>query len=494
MDDDQQLSPLLYNASLSSPKSAELSEWLAIKASLERYRKEDFSQLSGELFIISTIWTDGVGDYITLLRTASLMKRYYPNVSVQVVFHHKQNLPKIDFTKEFGLDPADIHAFKETDNPLTQVLQPILEGKTAPLPFEIEYEKLQREIHQDREGQLERERKGLSRSPALDVCIEEAEEDAAKLYPYFALKEKALQIRKSFSSCIAIIHIALAIDTFSDKTLRAKSFYFSESGNFQGIEKSLEYHWFSLGLLPFEEGFFLIKDVPSTNAVVEALYKRFQTVSESHYVGYFSPFPTETVALFIYLICHYQEEGDITIFLPFDEENLQDLWPKLQTIGKVIFATKEEQKEFVIAGNSRTLTLINCFPLELSDYAFLCKNSQNILGCTGDSSLGECLGLGKIPFYQTRRHKVETVQSFIALATIYFGKEAALTRYFAILEALDLPNSNQLALIEQLARCLKEPTFYNNWQMLLKEIHQYYDLENNLLGRFQRYLALQIYS
>lgn len=97
---------------------------------------------------------------------------------------------------------------------------------------------------------------------------------------------------------LALIHIALALNTFDQPALAAKSIYFAESGNFQGIANYLQRNWFSMGLDPFEEGIFFKPEPKFSKWAATKLTKylwQAEQPSEEQIKQYFTKFSSSGI-------------------------------------------------------------------------------------------------------------------------------------------------------------------------------------------------------
>lgn len=100
-------------------------------------------KVSGRAFLLSAVHSDGIGDYITTLKCAQLLKEYHSEIDVHVAYTHKQKLPPLDPSFSL-LRKEHVHDFQETPDSSSFILENILEGKTE-FSFLQELEKLQHE-------------------------------------------------------------------------------------------------------------------------------------------------------------------------------------------------------------------------------------------------------------------------------------------------------------------------------------------------------------
>lgn len=472
-------------------------EWALHRFLLPLYYKKKVEG-AHTLFLVSTIWTDGVGDYFSLLRAAALLQQALTNSSIHIVFHHKQPLPSVDFTGEFGLKLENIHPFKETADSFSFILEPILEGVKS-LPFEKEYKQLVQEIEKDLQGQKKREEKGMERSADLDDCIEENQALLNGLKEYFSLKEKAVALRKEMETSAAIIHISLAIDTFSDPLLKAKSLYFAESGNFQGVADSLHFNWFSMGLKPFEEGFFLRhwKPTETPSPAISLLFENEFLKKNSYFFAYFSSHLASFFSFFLYAICLWQQSKEKTITFLMPITALSSLKLDLEWLAALGFQEIALYDHLILKESlllnqegGKKIKIVNCFPARQADFIYLMSQSGPIVGCTGDGSLGECLGAKKLPFYQIRAHKTDTIDSIVELINSS-APNSSLIHYWELLRKCGSDEEIGVRLAKEIAECLEQPDLFSDWDKVLESVHSHFDLEKNLIGRIKRHLILQ---
>jgi len=126
-------------------------------------------------------------------------------------------------------------------------------------------------------------------------------------------------------------------------------------------------------------------------------------------------------------ICIFSSE----FFKEIKKENLFSTFP-ISEIKFVSFDGNEPQEEVIkIHENGKTLRLI--FPdfLEKKDFKLLMKLSAPIVGCTGDGSLSDVISLGKIPFYEVNKHKLQLFHE-IKLISQKVCPNSPLTEYFNI--------------------------------------------------------------
>lgn len=319
----------------------------------------------GTVFLLTQVHPDGFGDYLALIKAARALKKYHPALAVELVFTYSRPLPEVD-TSDLILHPF-------IESPAQPILEPVLEGKALP-------------------------------SDTAESIL------AHHLY-------------QRMQSALAIIHIALAINTFDNPLLRPKSLYFAESGNFQGFPDSATFNWYSCGLGPFEEGIFLDTPYPSRE-------------NHQRYLAYLpkNPLQAETFAKLIALL-----EPNHTVEIIHPRE-----------------------------------------PLPYATFQALMQDSGPLVGCTGDGSLSECLALGKIPYYEMREHKSETLASLLQLAS--FLQLPDIVDYFQTMS--DWKNEPSL----KLYAILKRPTFQPAWQKMIAYIHTWCRLEDSLIARFHRLL------
>lgn len=463
----------------------------------------------GLVFLLSAIHSDGIGDYIATLKCARLMKQQHPELDVHIAYTHKQRLPKID-PDFYLLRRENIHDFQEGEDLSTHILGNVLEGK--PLPsFSDKLEKLQAE-----KNEIESEYKVLiTDHPHAAAAIKDLAEEVnkpLKQFLYFEKKKReALSLYAQMKNSLALIHVALALNTFDNPALSHKSLYFAETGNFQGIGNYLQKNWFSLGLGPFEEGLFLQKEPEEKSWIhtelTQLLWRSSQPKaaqineyfkSNSLHVGYLPRIP-EQKNIFIDLICkrHLNDDRNIDIILP-EKENV-DMhfynreWMVENGISKIVIATGQshlfEQTLYEIdLPVKKTLRLICILPLASSDFIKLLDLCGEIVGCTGDGSLSDCILAGKIPFYEIRRHKLGTLEAFKHLARKLTLPD--LLDYFELLEQImDWPAESFIKKLEQV---LTEGTFKLQWREMVEFIKKYYTFENSFKGHVNRQLFISL--
>ena len=292
---------------------------------------------------------------------------------------------------------------------------------------------------------------------------------------------------------LALIHIALALNSFDNPLLSEKSLYFAESGNFQGIGNYLQRHWFSLGLDVFEEGIFFKKQ-QVFDPWIEVKFSRYLWKADqptpaqlkeyfdsySLHTGYL-PHGPEQRQCFIELICriHIHDERSIDIILPrlkdLEKQKFEKSWMVSLGISQVLAVEcSGEYKEFILGEvelpNQKRLRLIHALPLGPSDFIKLMHLSGEIVGCTGDGSLSDCMTANKIPFYEIRKHKFQVVSAFRHLAR--FLTLPDVLDYFEQLELFaNWPSESYVDKFEQI---LNQGSFKMQWKELVEFIRRHY--------------------
>lgn len=361
MKPNENLSPLLLHAASSHLKEA--TPYLFSRSLAPLYLQHNL-QNTGTLFICTQVLSDGYGDYLALLKAGWTLRKNNPTLKIELVYTYSTLLPVVDTQ---GLT---VHAFLES--PDRPILEPILEGKKA-------------------------------------------EELSAESILAEALYER---MKKS----VAILHIALALNTFDNPLLAEKSLYFAEAGNFLGYENSQKYNWYSLGLGPLEEGVFL----------ESSTYTRRD--DRSRYFAYFS------------------------------KDSKQS-----QTFTSLAALLSGKSSHQVIRPEKA---------LPYQEFQRLMAESAPLVGCTGDGSLAECLALGKIPYYEMRPHKTKTLESLVRL-TRFLGLKNV-DDYFMSMGQIELEPSQELYEI------LSRDSFMPEWEKLITFIHKYCKLEESLTARVRR--------
>lgn len=384
--------------------------------------------VEGSAYFISTISADGLGDYFALLKSVRVLKKNQPHLDIHAVYTYLLDLPEIH-PQAYHLSPENIHSFHQSNDPSTHYIEAVLEGnRKAP------------------------------------------NEESESLYN--KLKDAG-----------AIIHIALAMNTFDNPDFAAKSFYFAEAGNFQGIANYLQRQWFSLGLHPFEEGIFL-KPSPKNSKWEDwrlDLYKPEQYENLRHIHAAYLPKIPEQQLQFLYFLSliHKDSPKDIDVFVP-ESFNLNDLdhlhlaknnISSLQTID-----LETQKKESLQLGHlkKKTLRIIRTLPVPSGDFARLVHLSDEIVGCTGDLSLSECLAAGKIPFYELRKHKQTMIEEIKQIALALNLQD--IHDYF---QAFD--NAEKLYTI------YSRPTFTEQWNAFHKFLKKHCSFEDSLAAHLNRH-------
>lgn len=467
------------------------------------YLKHVPSKISGSIFLLSAIHSDGIGDFMTTLKCAKLLKDFYPNLDVHVVYTHKQHLPSID-PRDYGLKSMNIHAFQETSDPTSVILEPILEGRIEST-LEGQLDRLLKEKH-DLGIEYERLKESHSQAAlAIKEMGDSLEVSIRKILESHKKQEEALRLYQNMQESLGLIHIALAINTFDNPMLAAKSIYFAETGNFQGIGNYLQRHWYSLGLDPLEEGIFLKKqeDLPQWVHTRLSQYiwgveqpnpAQIKDYLDSHslHVGYL-PRHSLQREIFIELVSrsHMKEHLHIDILLPSLEEDLSfgHEWMGLHRISKIIKVNvgtqiHEEVIEELEEKQGRIVRLICALPLPSTDFTKYIQLSDDIVGCTGDGSLSDCIIAGKMPFYEVRPHKLKTLETFRHLAIKQMMPDVL--EYFELLQQFASWPSESFT--DKFEKVLNRKSFKLQWKALLEFIKRYYCFEDSFIAHVSRHL------
>jgi len=423
--------------------------------------------INGKVFFLSCISSDGLGDYFALYKSARTLKQSHPQLDIEVAYTHERKLPKIK-TADYLLSDAAEHAFEQT--PMTRVLGPVLEGKEL-YPFAEELLELREEKRRTEQDYGTIVKKNAFAASALKELLEERERQIDNMEQSLRLSRKAEHLYKELQESLAIVHIALALNTFENPLLAKKSFYFAESGNFQGIANAFRYNWYSMGLQPFEEGIFLNKKRSG-----DVVAKKLGT-----YLCYLTKTPFQIEA-FVYLVSMLEKEDqrDIDIYLPPIALQLKSQILAAFGVGAVFLNSK---KILDCSHSQKVLRLNQVLPLPQEEFTKLLDTSADIVGCTGDNSLSEGLSLGKIPFYELRPHKLDTMQGFVQIAK---GKHwSNVANYFEAFISLGKESAESFA--EKLFVCLTQPSFKEEWGKLLQFLQKEYCFEKALVSHLNRH-------
>lgn len=464
-----------------------------------------FPKIKRTVFLLSAVHSDGIGDYISTLKCARLLKELHPELDVHVAYTHKQKLPTID-PAFYLLKKENVHDFQETDDPNSMILGTVLEGKTEFL-FLKELEKLQQE-KQKIVGEYEALKENHPQAAlALKDMADEMDRPIRQHQYFLRKKAEAEHLYEMMKESVAIIHIALALNTFDNPALASKSLYFAESGNFQGIGNYLQRNWFSMGMEPFEEGIFLRKEKANEEWIQTKLSRYLWKIEQpssdqikdylKHYnlqLGYLPRIP-EQKQIFIEMMCrrYIQDDRHIDIILPqpnHDETQKFDrAWMTAYGISKIVVVEcaqniKESTLEQIDLPSEKCLRLIYALPIPHSDFIKLVNLCGEIVGCTGDGSLSDCIVAGKIPFYEVRRHKLSVLAAFRHLARILTLPDVM--DYFEQLELFaDYP---AISFMEKFERILNDGAFKMQWKELVEFVGRYYCFENSFLSHVNRHL------
>lgn len=391
-------------------------------------------EIEGSTYLMACISADGLGDYFTLLKAARLLKKQHPHLDVHAIYTHLLPLPHVN-PQAYHLQPENIVAFKQTSDPSSYILEAVLEKR--------------------------------------DIKETKQNDDAIR---------HAQAIYKNLKDSLAIVHIALAMNTFDNPDFARKSFYFAEAGNFQGIANFLQKNWFSIGVHAFEEGIFLKPNTLSNHWESPNLekYNPTQYRNSRHlHLGYLPKVPQQQME-FIYFLCllHQHDHKDIEIYIPksFLINNLNHA--KLAHLGISTILTYDfetEQKHPIRnATGNKTLRLIITMPIPQADFTKLIHLSDEVVGCTGDLSLSECLAAGKIPFYEIRTHKKNQLEAL--RQTAGFLELTHIADYFASFYDA-----------EKLFEIHSRPKFLEEWDSFMRFIKKHYSLEDSFLGHLNRH-------
>lgn len=410
-------------------------------------------KMLAKVYVLGCVHPDGLGDYYALLKTAKTLQQTF---DISLAFIHQTPLPAIT-TEDYNLKEGGYHPILEKSN--IPILEPILEGQIP--PFQKRIEELQRHI-----DELTEDFK-LCASPVVAELLAEEKALIAHLEQYMPLKQKAYKIYEQLKSCQAIVHIALALNTFDNPDFASKSLYFSESGNFTSMSESLRRHWFSMGLGSFEEGIFL-EVKPQAMPVQKPFYMSY--LPRSSYLR----------VVFIYLTALLQQNDPqsyeiwTTRFNPEEISEIDFAWLKKRGVDTV--AVDECGPE------GKTIHVRRILPLPQTEFEMSVSSSGMVVGCTGDGSLTNAIASGKIPFYETRTHKIETLQSLIQISRLLQLKH--IETYFNLFQN----NMDPISTAEAMHRVIKHDDFQEQWSCLLRFVHTHYCLEDSLVSHVKRIL------
>ena len=202
------------------------------------------------------------------------------------------------------------------------------------------------------------------------------------------------------------------------------------------------------------------------------------------------------------MICHHyvQDKRHIDILLPKTEneeaaQKFNQNWMLAYGISKVIEVEfVHEFKENVVSQidlpAEKHLRLIYVLPVSPSDFVKLINLSGEIIGCTGDGSLSDCIIAGKIPFYEVRRHKLRTLEAFKRLARVL-----TLPNVLEYFEQLILfADWSALSFMEKFEAILNDGSFKLQWKILVDFIKRYYCFEDSFISHVNRHLFAALSS
>lgn len=459
----------------------------------------------GKVFFLSCIHSDGIGDYFALLKGAKAFAERQPRMEVHVAYRHQQQLPPLE-PADYLLTKERMHDFHEVTD--YNIIEGVLEGRNE-LPFEQKLREVQAE-RQVLSADMEVMQRRGGHVKVFEELMDECDRQLIHFDQLEQLKAKAEAFYKQMLTGEAFVHIALALNTFDNPVLAARSLYFAEAGNFAGIANLLQRNWYGMGLEPFEEGIFLRRSFSKDSAwkddkLPKLLWQTAQPtakqIQDYHsrcclHLAYLPRIPLQQL-IFLYLVAIYHkgDARDIAIVLPKIErtaiQSLDGVWLGRQGIRRVTlidFDVDDEEKVLLetAATGQKTLRLIHRFPLAAADFEKLVGLSDALVGCTGDQSLGDCLIANKIPFYELRQHKLATWQALVALA-VYLNLPL-LVQYFNTVAAY--AQAAPIHTAESLCLVLQNQDFNSQWQRLLKFINKYYCLEYALVAHVNRQLCL----
>jgi hypothetical protein len=470
------------------------------------YLKYKASKIQGTIFLTSAVHSDGIGDFISLLKCTKLIHKNFENIQSEIVYTHKQKLPEIVYA-DYGLENKHVHDFLENESANSQIIEPILEKK----PLQDHTHTLASLIGERERLILEFEQLATQHpqaAAAIKTMFEEVEHSIYILNELDKKQADAQSVYQGMQKAKAIIHISLAINTFDNPDFASNSLYFAEAGNFQGIANYLQRNWFSFGVESFDEGLFL-ETKPDAKWINQQFTKYLWDVEQpqqSHldnyfknhvlYVGYL-PRVVHQKDLFIDLVCenHLQDELDIDIILVRndveEERSLDRDWMVRFGISKIVVVDgldnyKEIELLSIDIPSTKILRLIYAMPLPQSDFLKLLEIASEIVGCTGDGSLGDCIQMEKIPFYEVRQHKIKNLQAFFKMARALMLPDVM--DYFQLLEMYSIAPSETY--VYKFKELITSEVFKSQWKDLIKFVKQFYQFENHFIAEVNRHLIL----
>lgn len=418
----------------------------------------------GSVYFLSTISSDGMGDFIALQKCAELFRKSTPDFKVKIAYTVQRILPEW---------PTNLETYIFYDR--EYLIEQIVEGKELP-DYKSELKSLENDIANNLKNYEEIKAKSPFAAQAIEEYHEELQNKAKMLKTNDGLKQLGMQFYQELIEARAIVNISLALNTFENPLLSGKSIYFSETGNFQGIQYAEKLNWYSMGLLPVEEGIFLKKHP-------------MELEKKAFYLSYITTISNAKLC-YIYLICNLQkiEAKDIEIILlPLKEEELDRLdLAYLGSLGISQIAVDESTKK-ISEHPGKTLFLKQLLPIDYHKFIELMVQSQNPVGCTGDLSLSEAISHNKHPFYEMREHKTETIDALIGIAS--FLQLRSVNNYLMQLKEIEESNPIQNAI--NLAKILQSSSFLLEWQKLENFLKKYYCFEDSFLATLNAFFAYQ---
>ncbi len=401
-------------------------------------------RLSKELNICLTteVMEDGSGDFFNLISAAKTLKMIYPQCHIRMIYHHSKSLPELNW-ENYGLKKQDVLGLFDKTSSLFYGLLPEFSELT---------------------------------STFLDALNNDT-------HPLHFKTTEFIEFAKNKADLnIVLPHPLVHNETKQFYQMIGKELiYINENGMsvlpFSGSR-------YSMGLAHTDQGIYIdsplnLFDIKESNLNLEKPF-HFIYVHDVEKILSFMK-----VILQIQNIKHYQFVIDYKI-LNSDRLKFINMFEKYEIEELKLI---KDDKETIVWKNAhetgKKITLLDPFPLHNAEFIQYIKESERVVGCTGDSSFSQVIAAGKIPFYELAIHKKLFWKSIIDLVRYCLGEEST---FFKYLEASQKTNFS-----EEIAKLLRNNEIYDEIEILKDFIKNFYNFEKKFIALVNHHFLVNAY-
>lgn len=333
-----------------------------------------YSQLSEKLHIDTLVITghvmgDGLGDFFSMLKTATTLTTAFPNLKIKVMAHSndierlQRVVPEIPFSVTFFTDLKELKTALKEQPCALEIAFPIYTVTDRPSHIYLltEYGCRSEMAHRPPVMGLEPHQEGIFINPPTNQTSELSLEDDFINQRLFGTTRPSQEEMKAY---------------FADHQL-----YFGHIPKSMGQQLSFIY------------------------TILTQTQQRAQDLT----------------------LCIAVDDNRTKLGELLDHSFLKECGIK-KIISHQKSSSQQEPLEIDIQESGKTVTLINPFPLNHRDISQLLHCSEPLKGCTGDLSFSETIAEG-IPFYDIKQHKYDFFSSYTKLVKEILGEESVLYQF-----------------------------------------------------------------